>query len=202
MTAILVYGSTYLTTLCCAALIRAGHIVCGYVPNAKEPTVPGDMANLMRRTDVADVERTRCDVALSIQYDRQIVTACPAFNVHTGLLPEWGGSDILYHTLREGATEQGATFHAISARWDAGPVISRITYPVLPSDTVIDLYGRLAAVLPGFVVASFELLTVLGLGRAWICPATEPRLFRRGEIDPVDVERYRATRDELRAAFK
>lgn len=184
MSKILIYGSTYLTEICCLALMDAGHELCGYVPNRDSPVVPGYMP-------IPEVTRqdVRPGLILSIQYDRRILTDLPAYNVHTGLLPQWGGSDILYHTLRLGAREQGATFHGVTPVFDCGPIVAKVTYPVLPGDTMLDLYDRLITLLPSFVVSSLELVFHLGV-RVADCPAPVPRLFQRGQIDPRDADLY------------
>lgn len=172
----LIYGNTYLTAAVCSHLLKLGSQLVGYVPCVDEPTVPGRMP--IERVD----EKIAHDLKLSIQYDRRISIDRPAYNVHTGLLPEWGGKDILYHALRLGATEQGLTFHAMTEYLDFGPIISKITYPVLAGDSIVDLYERLAAIAPGFVAAGMRLVGVLGSEGARRCPRIEPRMYHRAKI--------------------
>lgn len=188
---ILIYGSTYLTEVCCRVL-SAKHQLIGYVPNVKAPTVPGNVPLPVASGDEP------CEIALSIQYDHKITPRVPTFNVHTGLLPEWGGCDILYHTLREGAHEQGLTFHQVTDRFDYGPIISKITYPVLPGDTMVDLYRRLVAVGPGFVDAALDLFWLVNVIHCFSAP---PRLFKRGDILPEDRGVYTETPGILRKEF-
>lgn len=196
---VLVYGSTYLAEVSCRYLINhTNHIVSGYVPNATEPTVPGDMSFLRRADDRCDH-----DIRLSIQYDQMILfQGKPAFNIHTGLLPEWGGTDILYHTLRERVAKQGLTFHEIVDRLDQGYIIATMTYPVFQNDTMVDLYKRLVALTPHFTAASLDLLEVLGLDRVTGRPMQEEvRRFRRGQVDLKDQEEYARTPRTLRELF-
>ena len=198
---ILIYGSTHLTQLCCEHIEReTDHILVGYVPNRKRPTVTGQM----RLPDIhlEAALSTRHDVALSIQYDAKIDGEWRAFNVHTGLLPEWGGVDILYHTLHAGAHEQGATFHVVTDRFDHGPIVSRISYPVLPGDTIVTLYQRLAAIMPAFVVAGLRLVEIIGLDSVDQCASVEPTLYARGMVDEDDLPGYAGTLTELRRRYE
>jgi methionyl-tRNA formyltransferase len=203
----LIYGNTFLTAEVCQALVAYGeqgtwgtasrYILIGYVPNRNAPTVPGKMP-ILEASDQALVTGAY-DIGLSIQYDQMIVDSPrPVYNVHTGLLPMWGGCDILYHTLREKATEQGLTFHRITDRFDYGPILCKMSYPVLPGDTMLDLYVRLAAITPGFVIAALEMLGAMGHDWVEESPSYRPRLFHRGEIAPEDREVYNETPDLLR----
>jgi len=199
MANITVFGNTYISAICTQALLDAGHCVIGYIPNVSAPTVPGVMPVPMIGGWAGVCERT--DFALSIQYDRQIPVAVPAYNLHTGLLPDWGGMDILYHTIRLKATEQGLTFHRITSTFDGGPILSRVTYPVLLYDTTVDLYGRMAAVAPGFLVAAVNLLLDVGHAVAMACPSFMPRMFRRGQVQAEDLAEYYRTAILLRERF-
>lgn len=146
-------------------------------------------------------ETTPHDFKLSIQYDAKIeIDDRPAYNLHTGLLPEWGGCDILYHTLKEHASTQGLTFHRMTEKFDQGPIISRIDYPVFETDDMVALYKRMAAVAPGFLVAAMRLLDTLG-EQAEQCEALKPRLYMRGKIDEADAALYAQTPARLREAM-
>jgi len=190
-----IYGSTYLTQVCVAALQADGHDLIGYVPNANEPTVPG-------KIDLPVLEWLEwCDLLLSIQYDKRIAVHTPAFNLHTGLLPNWGGCDILYHTLREGAVEQGLTFHRIVDGFDRGPILTKITYPVFLDDTMVDLYRRMVGIAPEFVCQAVRLVELIGMDQTHYCHAEVPRVFKRGAISKWDRETYDKTPALLRAMF-
>ena len=78
-------------------------------------------------------------------------------NIHPGLLPAFGGEGMYGRRVHEaviaaGASESGATIHAVDEIYDHGPVIERRTVPVLAGDTAEALEARVAAMEPGFFV--------------------------------------------------
>lgn len=170
---ILIYGSSYLTELVIDK-VRRTHEIVGYVPCKSKPTVPG--SNI--RAPLYD-GTTPYDIAISIQYDRKIPVDGKTFNLHTGLLPEYGGRDILRHTLNENQSEQGLTFHVIDEEYDSGNIISKITYPVLADDTEKDLYQRQCLIAPGFMVSCLQLLRVMDEEQVERCHSYPPRLLDR-----------------------
>lgn len=189
-------GSTYLTAKTCELLLSTKeHELVGYLPNQKPATVPGKMP-----IPVASGDQFY-DIKLSVQYDMKIKSVDRAFNVHTGILPDWGGTDILYHTLKNKAKEQGLTFHAITDQLDYGPIVSKITYPVFKDDSMIDLYQRLAIICPHFVLSSLRLLESIGIERARECYQEKPTIYRRGSVSQEDLEEYGKTRDALVAIY-
>ena len=193
---IALYGSTYISELCALALLEAGYNLVGYVPCRRTPTVPGQMPLPAITVD------TPHDVKLSVQFDDKIkLDERPGYNLHTGLLPEWGGCDILYHTLKAGARVQGLTFHEMTDHFDQGPIISKITYPVFAGDDMVSLYKRMARLAPRFVVAAMELLDMLDPHSVVACESEQPALHRRGQIAPEDVDLYALTPELLRQAF-
>jgi methionyl-tRNA formyltransferase len=193
---ILIFGSSYLSASATQKIMSDERFeVVGHVPCHDEPTVPGNMPVSVVASE------TPADIKLSIQFDRILDHTGNVFNVHTGLLPEWGGTDILYHTLKQDAQEQGITFHKITEKLDYGPIVSRISYPVFPTDEMVGLYGRMAAILPDFVVASLTLLNEIGLDQVDKCFAREPIMFKRGQYDEADEQEYRATPGRLRKKF-
>lgn len=185
---IIILGSSYLTELAVERL-KGFYDLVGYIPS-KSPTFPGNIS--LPVLDNMDVEH---DIKLSIQYDRKLSDIKNAYNVHTGLLPEYGGLDILAHTLVNGDHEQGVTFHKMVESYDAGPIVSKITYPVFADDTCLDLYARLSCVLPGFVHSSVELLRELTNEQVDSCYKYPPRMYRRGSFELC--ERFEAFRARL-----
>jgi methionyl-tRNA formyltransferase len=178
---ILIYGSAYMTALAEQSLMLAGHTVMGHVPCAN-PSFRGKMLSPVVPAEY--VHTVPYDIALSVFYDRRVERLDAAYNIHPGLLPRWGGCDILYHTVRLGARQQGLTLHKMVRQFDRGPIISRITYPVFEGDRPLDLYKRICDILPGFVVSSMPLL----LGIPDFPPApSHVRYFRRGLIDDRDL---------------
>jgi methionyl-tRNA formyltransferase len=165
---IILYGSTVLS----AAVEDVLPEVIGHIPSLN-PTFPGKMHSMVVSPDEPH------DLILSVQYDAKITDLENAYNLHTGLLPLYGGVDILYHTLENGDKEQGLTFHKMSERFDEGGIISKITYPVFPHDTVADLYERMLTIAPHFVLTSLELVRHLPM----IPSGRRPALYKRGEVD-------------------
>jgi hypothetical protein len=169
---ILIYGSTYISAVVAEHLIKQGFNLVGHVPSSN-PTFPGIMPTREVSPD------TPHDLVLSVQYDKKILDLKNAFNLHTGLLPNYGGCNILYHTLKNGETEQGLTFHKMTTGIDGGEIISRVTYPVLPTDTVADLYLKMVAVAPKFAELC---LGICG----WSGNVHKPTIYKRSDIDVVE----------------
>ena len=192
---ILIYGSSSLAEKTISVLEKEYELV-GHVPS-ENPVIAGKV-NL----PVVD-ESVDHNIKLSLQYNKRINNIENAFNVHTGLLPMYGGVDILYHTLKSfGVYEQGITFHKMSRDFDYGQIISKVTYPACSRDTVLDLYKRLDAICPNFVLSSLKLLEILSEDDINKCYAEKPRIFKRGKIDPKDDQEYKETLVELRNQYE
>lgn len=172
---ILILGDTLLTEKIINLLYNDYNFI-GYVPS-KNPTIKGNIP-----LPIKDIN-TDCNIKLSIQYDQIIKDPINCFNVHTGLLPLYGGTNILDYTLKNKEHEQGLTFHMMTPKLDYGPIINKISYPVLPGDKVIDLYQRMLLVGPYFVKSSLELLKTLTKKQIQKCFKEKPTLYRRGEFN-------------------
>ena len=196
---IALYGSTPITFACARRLVDDGkHEIVGYVPS-HNPTLLGRMHDVLPVVP-RDVE---CDLRLSIQYDRKLEVDGKTANCHTGLLPGFGGCDILWHTLSEGADHQGLSFHLINEVMDGGPLIATCSYPVLPGDTIPDLYRRMILMAPGFVASCVDLVDLVGLKALAKCPADPPFMYhKRGAIHPDDREDYALTLAALKEEFE
>tara|TARA_R100000008_G_scaffold85460_1_gene75461 strand:+ start:8084 stop:8674 length:591 start_codon:yes stop_codon:yes gene_type:complete len=177
-TRILILGSSYLTELCVNHLSHNYNLI-GYVP-CKNTPVFGKI-----RLPEVDIN-TECDIKLSLQYDQYVEDTSNAYNVHTGLLPEYGGRDILDHTVKNGDTEQGLTFHKMTNEVDYGPIISKTTYPVFETDTSFDLYKRMLKVAPLFVENCLKLLSHLKDSQVEHCYKYPPRMYNRGDFELND----------------
>lgn len=197
---ILIYGSTQLTEHVVRALKTDGHKIIGYLPN-KKATVPG-VVDARDLTGIPKAEFEEYDIALSLQYDQKIKDLDRCFNLHTGLLPEYGGCDILYHTLKNGAKEQGLTFHKITEKFDRGPIISKMTYPVLKTDTVISLYCRMLMIAPRFTAQAIHILQDIDMSKVDECFVADPTIYYRGKIDPKDQDEYKQTGERLKEFFR
>lgn len=182
---ILIYGSSYLTELCVNQLLKDGYNLVGYIPS-ENPTFEGNI-NLQK------VEETiPHDIKLSIQYDKKLITVNDAYNLHTGLLPMYGGCSILYHTIKNNDHEQGLTLHKMTENFDEGGIISKMTYPVLEGDTVPDLYIRMCSVAPKFLSNALKLLPVIGKTHS-------PVLYKKKDV-PQNVSERDV--DEIRSRLK
>ena len=185
---ILFYGSTYLTELVIDKVKRTRE-VGGYVPCKSKPTIPGGNINV----PVYD-GTTPYDIAISVQYDRKLPVDGKTFNLHTGLLPDYGGRDILRHTLNEDQDEQGLTFHLGGDEYDNGGIISKITYPVLTGDIEKSLYQRQCLIAPDFVVSCLQLIKTMTEEMIELCHSYTPRLLDRdGSGKDQDFDSWKLT---------
>ena len=172
---ILIYGSSFLTELVVNRLKKEPLDLIGYVPCVGSPTIPGNI-DLPK---ISQDEWVQPDIAISIQYDRIIPVNEYTFNLHTGLLPEFGGRDILRHTLKENKDEQGLTFHQIDENYDSGKIISKITYPVVEGDDERQLYKRQCCIAPDFVISCLKLISCMRDSQIKKCHSKPPRLLER-----------------------
>jgi len=171
---VLILGSTLLTEKV-VDMARHKYNLIGYVPS-KNPTIKGSIG-----LPIVDLN-VDYDIALSIQYDSVIKNPVNCFNVHTGLLPEYGGTNILDYSIKNKEREQGITLHKMTKKLDFGPIISKSTYPVFEGDTAYDLYKRLLCIGPNFVMAGLELLQGLSKEEIEKCYTEKPTLYKRGEF--------------------
>lgn len=92
----------------------------------------------------------RPDVAVVACYPRLIpraLRAIPAhggINIHPSLLPRWRGPDPLFWTLRQGDGVAGVTVHALTGRYDAGPIYAQRYVPYADGTTEAELDVLLA----------------------------------------------------------
>ena len=189
---ILIYGSSPLAREACE-LIGKHYDLVGHIPSVN-PALNGTVD-----LPIVD-ESVEHDIKLSLQYNRKLKNIENAFNVHTGLLPRWGGTDILYHTLKQSAHEQGITFHKMGEEFDYGPIISTTTYPVEKNDSMLNLYFKLWRVFPGFVLNSLKLLeNVKDVDSLY---KEKPTIFKRGDIKDSDKELYAQTLESLKLTYE
>ena len=191
---ILIYGSSYLTAIT-VNLLKDYYNLVGHIPSTS-PTIKGKV-NLPIVKD--NIEH---DIKLSLQYDKKLINIKNAFNVHTGLLPMWGGTDILYHTLQEKSVEQGLTFHKMGKELDYGNIISKVTYPVTKEDTMITLYDKMVNIFPLFVLNSLKLLETMTVKEINSCTKLPPRVFKRGKVKESDNDLYKLTLTKLRNKYE
>jgi len=63
-------------------------------------------------------------------------------NIHPSLLPAYRGLHTHRRVLADGVREHGATVHLVTSSLDGGPVLGRVTIPVLGDDTEVTLGDR------------------------------------------------------------
>jgi hypothetical protein len=181
---ILILGSTLITQKV-VELLRNHYDLVGYVPSSK-PTIGGSIDLPVTTID------QECDIKISVQYDKILKNVTNCFNLHTGLLPQYGGTNILSYTLENKEKEQGLTFHKMSEKVDYGPIISKITYPVLPDDSVETLYRRQMFLAPSFALSSLKILEGMCDGQLNSCLTHKPTLYKRGEFEiPENLKRVK-----------
>lgn len=190
---ILIYGSTPLTERV-VDLISHHYDLVGYIPSES----PFIERNINLPIVNEDIEH---DIKLSLQYNKKINNIDNAFNVHTGLLPEWGGMNVLYNTLKEDAREQGLTFHKMGSNFDFGEIISKTTYPVVEGDDMVSLYKRMLDQSPYFVLNSLKLLESLSLKDISLCCKHPPRIFKRSQVEEEDLDMFLEQGKQLKNIF-
>lgn len=79
-------------------------------------------------------------------------------NVHASLLPRWRGAAPIQRAIEAGDEETGVCIMQMEAGLDTGPVLSRLTCPILQDDTAGTLHDRLAALGPPALLEAVEKL--------------------------------------------
>jgi len=164
----------------CASGRIDGEVVLVVSNNADAPVLERARAaaipvrHLSRRTDpdptaldVAQVEAVRGAGATHVLlagYMRKLGPAMLAaydgriYNTHPALLPAYGGEGMYgdrVHAavLADGRPVTGATVHAVTEVYDAGPIMRAVEVPVLPGDDVASLGARVRSAERELVVA-------------------------------------------------
>lgn len=65
-----------------------------------------------------------------------------AYNMHGSLLPRFRGRAPINWAILRGATETGATLHAMVEKPDAGDIVDQLAVPILPDDLAIDVFRK------------------------------------------------------------
>jgi methionyl-tRNA formyltransferase len=79
-------------------------------------------------------------------------------NVHASLLPRWRGAAPIQRAIEAGDTETGVCIMQMEAGLDTGPVLSKLTCPILPTDTGGTLHDRLAVLGPQALLTTLDQL--------------------------------------------
>ena len=67
-------------------------------------------------------------------------------NVHGSLLPRWRGAAPIQRAIYAGDAETGVTVMFLEPKMDTGPMLRKVSTPILPLETSADLYPRLALI--------------------------------------------------------
>jgi methionyl-tRNA formyltransferase len=96
----------------------------------------------------AAVAAAQPDLIFSFYYRAMIPTAvlalapAGAFNMHGSLLPHFRGRAPTNWAVLKGASETGATLHAMVAKPDAGYIVDQSAVPILPDDTAEQVFDK------------------------------------------------------------
>jgi methionyl-tRNA formyltransferase len=112
-----------------------------------------------------------------------------AINVHTGLLPQYRGANVLNWVLVNGESETGVTIHVIDEGIDTGPIVMRRQVPITDDDTVVTLRDRLLAEI-GPMLGEVLPLVAAGSVQTFAQDEAQARYWPRrtpedGRIDPT-----------------
>jgi len=136
------------------------------------PADAGDPDLLARVTAIAP------DMLFSFYYRNMlpasILAIAPAFNLHGSLLPAFRGRAPVNWAVLYGATETGATLHAMTVKPDAGAIVAQTAVPILPDDTAFEVFGKVT------VAAEQTLWQVLPALLAGTAPRIHNDLTRGG----------------------
>lgn len=111
------------------------------------------------------------DVVLSIaspQIFRRRLLATPrrgCLNYHMGLLPRYRGRQPLFWALLHNEPEVGLTVHEMDTELDNGPIVAQETVPVVPGDSLHQLYLKCTARGPALVAEAIDRLATDGQER-------------------------------------
>ena len=141
-----------------AGLCRTEGIAFVTPPDAGDPTL------------LAQVQAAQPDLLFSFYYRHMLPAAildvAPAYNMHGSLLPQFRGRAPVNWAVLHGATETGATLHAMTVKPDAGAIVAQTAVPILPDDTAFEVFGKVTVaaeqtlwrVLPALLDGSAPLL--------------------------------------------
>lgn len=95
---------------------------------------------------LAQVQAARPDVLFSFYYRHMLpaglLGVAPAYNMHGSLLPQFRGRAPVNWAVLHGASETGATLHAMTVKPDAGAIVAQTAVPILPDDTAFEVFGK------------------------------------------------------------
>lgn len=152
------------------ALVEAGHTICGAFTQPDKPKNRGmklqptpvkefclvhdipvfQPTKLRDGTALAQIQELAPELIVVAAYGRILpddILNYPAkgcINVHSSLLPKYRGAAPINWAILNGDKESGVTIMHMAAELDAGDIISQVTTPIDPNETVEALHDRLA----------------------------------------------------------
>jgi methionyl-tRNA formyltransferase len=108
-------------------------------------------ARVLHSGDWRDLEPGRCELVVSVLYDRiigrSLIDATPTIiNCHPGRLPQYREARPGNWALRNGEDLHGITVHVIDPGIDSGPVLGEALFSIWPEvDEVRDVWARAMA---------------------------------------------------------
>lgn len=199
-----------------AALVEAGHEICGVFSQPDKPKnrgmkclpTPVKEFAIAHDIPVFQPEKLRDGTALALirtlspelivvaAYGRLLpeeILNCPpkgCINVHSSLLPKYRGAAPIHWAVLNGDAETGVTIQHMAAEIDKGDIIDQIRTPIGPDETVEEVYNRLAE-LGGRLLT--EVVTCIDAGTAVRIPqdpeqATSAPMLSRA-LSPMDFTR-------------
>ncbi len=77
-------------------------------------------------------------------------------NSHASLLPRWRGAAPIQRTIEAGDSDSGITVMQMEAGLDTGPMLLKVSTPILATDTGGSLHDRLASLGPDAVLTAIQ----------------------------------------------
>jgi len=117
---------------------------------------------------IEQVRAARPDFLFSFYYRSMLgphllaLAARGAYNVHGSLLPRYRGRVPVNWAVLHGERETGATLHVMALKPDAGDIVGQQAVPILPDDTAIEVFRKVAVAaelvldraLPGLIAGT------------------------------------------------
>jgi len=224
---IVFFGTPDFAVTSLAALVEAGHRVCGVFSQPDRPVgrhqgklrpTPVKEFALLHNIPVFQPEKLRDGVALAQlrELDPELIVtaaygklvpddilALPpkgCINVHGSLLPKYRGAAPIQWAVLNGDAETGVTIMDMAHEMDAGDIIAQISTPIGPEETAGELFDRLAALGGKLLVETVEKIAAGTARRAPQDPSQAtlaPMISKK--MSPVDWTRSaRQIHDQIR----
>lgn len=97
-------------------------------------------------------------------------------NLHTARVPDYRGCNTFTHAVLNGEKRYGVTLHYVDEGVDSGPVIARMSEPILATDTSFSVYQRVQPVAYRLFCRVLPKVLALGLkGRRYSAKAQDEK---------------------------